>query len=512
MKNDGVPLESSLKAAAGEVRLVSEPAKISRVIVSKSSEYAARLNGNIRITRQARQYAVAELIRRAGIPFDFFQSWKLSWNHGRMVFDIPNGTLKQLSFPCVPETTLNNLAQGRISTARALWLGGSAPSGLPPDLAIPFIQKDVGAKAPLFRVIDQDHVECAFDLPLVVLLTLSRWEETLEIPRDIHGRVSASSSVAARDGFLDRPIVDEYALALEQAMQVLFPSWPRKERRLRVKLSVDADHVGIPFRWKNALRHTMHYHAPLDSGRDVLGWMGATETPDLRALRETVLLATKCALKPSVYWKASPPGMRDSGYDPRDYRVRRVIDWLTDIGADSGVQPGYTTFRSPERLRREVSILREVLGDRPLGGRQHYLRWCPDTWIHWESCGLSYDSSVGYADRIGFRAGTCIPYRPWLLSLNRPAELLEIPLIMMDRTLLGYMHLSPEEVLPVLADCANRCRAVGGVLSVVWHNNTLLDPPYRSAYMKLLGLCSHADDYDWQTDNWGAGPNCRNDR
>ena len=45
-------------------------------------------------------------------------------------------------------------------------------------------------------------------------------------------------------------------------------------------------------------------------------------------------------------------------------------------------------------------------------------------WALWEGCGLAYDSTLGYADRTGFRAGTCFPYRPWLLDAAREARCL----------------------------------------------------------------------------------------
>ena len=495
-----MPLATNLNPLAYKDISVPRSVKAPANIVADNSNCAARLNGNIRITPEARRYAAAELARRAGVPFSFFRTWNISWTKDKMVLEIPNGILKQVSFPYAPPRLLKDLSEGKISTARALWM--CASSGTRPDLVVPFVEGEPTPRRPLFRLIDKDHVECEFDLPLAILLTLSRWEETLNLPHDVHGRFMASSSVAVRDGFLDRPIVDEYGLAFEDVMRALFPIWTPQKRELRVKLTMDADHVGIPFNWKSALRHTTHCLSPLDSGRNMLGWIPGVETPELRALREGVLLSKECNLDVSVYWKASPPGPRDSGYDPRDPRVRRVIDWLGGLGVESGVHPGYTTLRSPERLRREISVLREVLGDQPLGGRQHYLRWCPDTWIHWESCGLAYDSTVGYPEKIGFRAGTCIPYRPWLLSLNRQANLLEIPPIVMDRSLLGYMHLTAEEAQPLVMNYADRCRAVGGVFGVIWHNNTLLDPPYRSAYLNLLGACLGADSYDWRADNW----------
>jgi hypothetical protein len=180
--------------------------------------------------------------------------------------------------------------------------------------------------------------------------------------------------------------------------------------------------------------------------------------------------------------------------------VRAVVDWLHEIGGECGVQPGYNTYRSPEKLRREIVILRDVLGEHPFGGRQHYLRWCPDTWIDWENCGLAYDSSVGFAEQTGFRAGTCVPYRPWLFPLNRQADLLEIPLIVMDRTLLEYMKLTKDQAIGDVKKLTARCRSVGGVFTILWHNDAFLDPFYRNVYLGLLEILQGINNYNWQAE------------
>ena len=135
-----------------------------------------------------------------------------------------------------------------------------------------------------------------------------------------------------------------------------------------------------------------------------------------------------------------------------------------------------------------------------MGGRQHYLRWCPETWLHWERCGLAYDSTVGYADAIGFRAGTCIPYRPWLPALNREANLLEIPLLVMDRTLLGYMGLTEQQSLAAVLELLSRCRVVGGVFTLLWHNGSLTEPRYCRLYQKLLDALGGCGKYDWRSE------------
>jgi hypothetical protein len=362
------------------------------------------------------------------------------------------------------------------------------------------VASEIEEGRPLFYLTDRDHLECAVDLPLSILLTLSRWEETLDSLRDAHGRFQAKNSITCTGGFLDRPIVDEYGLAFEQAMAFLFSSWKKIPRKLRIKVSHDADHVGIPFRWKTALRHTIRSRAFHNSFRDVLSRISHLEPTELNSVRSISLATKKHSLNSTVYWKAAPPGPNDSGYDPRHSKVRQVIGWLDEMGVESGVHPGYNTFRSPEMLRREIAILRDTLGDRPLGGRQHYLRWSPDSWIDWENCGLAYDSSVGFAERIGFKAGTCIPYQPWLFPLNRQADLIEIPLLVMDRTLLAYMHLTKSEAIHAVKQVVERCRMVGGVFTILWHNDAFLNPLYRDVYLSLLATMTGTDNYDWQAE------------
>jgi hypothetical protein len=117
---------------------------------------------------------------------------------------------------------------------------------------------------------------------------------------------------------------------------------------------------------------------------------------------------------------------------------------------------------------------------------------------------LAYDASVGFADHIGFRAGTSYPFRPWLLSENRQANLVEIPLLATDSALFGYLKLSPEEALKKLLDLVARCKTVGGVFALVWHNTTMLHSAHAATYRNLLEVLEGSDSYDWRNSGDGS--------
>jgi hypothetical protein len=450
------------------------------------------------ISPEARIYALRELVRRAGVEPSFFAEWRIESGQGRTRLWITHDKL--VDFPHASPEFWCDIDRGEFRVEHAAWCY-SVPADLArqiPYFVIPFADREV--RWALFRVLDERHAECSVDLLSSLWLTLSRFEETLAGERDAHDRFTAAQSLAFKGGFLDRPVVDEFGLAFEQVLKALLPGWRPNERKLQVKVSHDIDVVGIPVQWRTTLGHVLSRRNPQAALRDILSTVASVRPAYLQAVLDVVNLAAGHGLRSAVYWKTNEIGPLDSAYDLRHPKLSRTLTELMETGAEMGVHPGYKTFLNPEKLRTEVETLRNVLGEREFGGRQHFLRWSPATWYDWEQCGLGYDSSVGFADHIGFRAGTCFPYRPWLLDRNREADLLEIPLIVMDGTFTVYMKLAREKSLDIARACIDRCKTVGGVFTFLWHNHTLLDPDLRWLYEQLLDVVSGVRTYDWKAE------------
>ncbi|HUK24538.1 MAG TPA: polysaccharide deacetylase family protein [Terriglobales bacterium] len=447
------------------------------------------------LSEGAMTYAVRQLARRAGVTAEQFREWRIEHQLGQTtIFPFP-GNPQRVVFPHAPDDYWQRIRSGNFSVQRVGWPHGSlAQQRAAVDFVIPFADR---APAELFTF-SHGGAECSVDLLASVALTLSRYEETLPGRRDRHGRFPAEAGLAVQHGFALRPVVDEYGLALQSVLEHLLPGWQPEPRQLQVNLTHDVDEIGIPFRARLAARRTVRGGAAA-AVREVLAGFGSRPTA-LSAVLETVRMAQSRNLRSSVYWKASPAGEFDSGYDVRDRRVEQVIQNLAESGAELGVHPGYDTYANRELLGEEIGRLRKALGGSQLGGRQHFLRWSPQTWLDWEACGLAYDSSVGYSECLGFRAGTCYPYRPWLLEQDREADLLEVPLIAMDCTLTGPMGLPGEQCLEPLRKCAAACESVGGVFTLLWHTDSILEPVYGDTYNRILDLLAGRTNFRWQQD------------
>jgi len=336
------------------------------------------------------------------------------------------------------------------------------------------------------------------DVVAAAFFMLSRWEETVRPARDEHERFPAAASVAHQQGFLDRPVVDEYALILRQWLKVLLPGWEPRLRPFSVKLSHDIDSLGRFPNWPRAFRTV---------GRELikrrnpsLAWQfGVDAIAQVVAPDHTQFFQGICSLAEwsrtcgiggdAFYFMAAEPGPQDNGYDPASPLVKRCMAELREQGFEIGLHAGYHTLNNPERLAAEKARLDAVLGETRYGGRQHFLRFrVPHTWRYWEQVGLAYDSTMTYPGYAGFRCGTCHPFRPFDVEQNRELNLWERPLIVMDQTLRLYRELAPEQGEKRIVELAQRCRQVEGTFTLLWHNTSLSGEwrPWVKAYRRVV--------------------------
>jgi hypothetical protein len=317
---------------------------------------------------------------------------------------------------------------------------------------------------------------------------LTRYEELVLRARDRYGRFPTAASVATQGGFVRTPIVDAYVELLWDALQRTWPRLRRTERRYEVVLSHDVDDPLATLE-----------HGPQDVARQLAGDLVRRRDPRLAVRRVRSLLGDESkdpnntfdhlmsvserhGLRSAFYFLAHrDQAARDGGpYLFERPWVRSLIADIARRGHEVGVHPSFCTYRDPTRIAEEFGRLRQVAEDAGVrqdawGGRQHFLRWAnPETWRGWEQAGLDYDSTVAYADAVGFRAGTCHPYRAFDLRERRPLRLVERPLAVMDVALLPEAGGSLDAGERIVLDLAASCRRYGGCLTILWHNNTLL--------------------------------------
>lgn len=193
----------------------------------------------------------------------------------------------------------------------------------------------------------------------------------------------------------------------------------------------------------------------------------------------------------SFYFLALEEGDRAYAYAIED--LEQEMCMLQDRGWEVGLHGGCEAYHNLEALIREKRHLEKVLNREVTGYRNHYLKFrVPDTWELLEKAGFRYDTTLGYPDCVGFRNGMCHPFRPFNLNTNRELEILEIPLVIMDITLLFYMKLDMNQAWEQTVRLLETVEQHHGVITILWHNRHMavdLAADEVRFYRKILEYC-----------------------
>jgi len=197
----------------------------------------------------------------------------------------------------------------------------------------------------------------------------------------------------------------------------------------------------------------------------------------------------------NVYARPGGFSLRGLVRDPW-YDVKTSGSLQTDLaeiaagGGEIALHGSYDSYRDRELLTRERGELEKAAKTRIIGGRQHFLRLSvPETWIVQEQAGLRYDATFGFRDLAGFRNGAAFPFQPFDFECNRPIDLWEIPLVLMDGVLFDRDFSGESEVWPRAEEVLETLKECRGAASICWHQRVFCDrdfPGWGDLYERIL--------------------------
>ncbi len=404
----------------------------------------------------------------------------------------------------------------------------TSPTALRVRLDVPAEHRERAAWALLARarVLHWELVETEDDVDLVLPADAAQWDfvwdrepdaardplaftfwwlarvEELRAPEDAfdeHGRFRFDRSAMSR---LAEPLAAPVDDAVEPLAERLAP-WRTEPRDDEPGWRIVATHdIDLPVRWTRAGRRRA-----LRSVRD-----------DLRRARVGAALRTLGAL--AVSGRRGDPwdnfaaiteleraaGAASTSYllvgrhapeDGDEELHERGRVWTgaargAELGDRIGLHGSYTASDTTGRLAAELAELGSRTGASHPDHRFHYLRHRPvDAWPLLERSGLRSDSSLGFAERPGFRAGTAHPFRAWDHEAGAPLDLIVIPLALMDASF-DARYLGIRNRAERRRRCIEVLDAIGwydGCASVLVHNDRLCnsaDDGWTTLYRDLL--------------------------
>jgi hypothetical protein len=392
-----------------------------------------------------------------------------------------------------------------------------------------------------------------FDLVASAFVILAAWDEHTRPQRDQHGRFPYELSFFATEAALDAadPPLDGYVRVLRRLLAQTFdltpPRWERRSGRsfaapddapiahpgeappatpsdaapaarsdgatFAIALTHDVDHLRrwtaravagslrraalearagdyATARWElECLLRALTDHLP--AGSDPY-WT----FPDL--IEREDRLGVDC-----TFFIIASHRERLDGVDASDYhrRLPALLRLLRRAARETGLHGNSRDRVDLTALSEDRSRLKEMTAGAVEGIRFHYLRCLyHETLPMLEAAGFAYDSSIAFGAREGPRCGLSFPFRPYFLARDRPLDLVELPLVIMDGTLQDrhYRDLPVAEGRAAAQRVLAAVHDVGGAAAVLWHN-TRLDPLISRGYGKV-----YWDLIEWTKANGGV--------
>lgn len=154
------------------------------------------------------------------------------------------------------------------------------------------------------------------------------------------------------------------------------------------------------------------------------------------------------------------------------YRLTDITEELRELmagGCEIGLH-GIDAWRDIGRGSEEMAAIRQISRTEKIGVRMHWLYFDTHSAATLEAGGADYDSTVGYNETIGYRAGTAQAYKPL-----ETKQLLELPMQIMDTALFypSYLNLTSKQARNCIGWLLDHAQQSGGCVTVNWHDRSI---------------------------------------
>ncbi len=311
-----------------------------------------------------------------------------------------------------------------------------------------------------------------FDIFSASFFLLSRYEEYLPHQKDDLGRFRAIESVLSdRQGAMKRPLVDLWALKLKAALLEAFPGIEFNDRIYQVNVVITAISAH-KYSYRSISRHVLESLIDIGkmrftalSSRFKTVVLGQKDPYDNYLELQQPLSEMGVSLFPFFQYSRYDVNDRNVSWSKSKYGffLKHINDYL-----EIGYLRSRMAIEDAGLFKLELKKMQQLL-HRPLYKvvlSEHRVL-LPDAYQELVQEEVKEDFSMGYADVIGFRAGTCTPFPFYDLGLEVEQPLRVYPICASHEALRA---LDIETVEKQLMNSANEVKAVNGIFCLQLSN------------------------------------------
>lgn len=311
-----------------------------------------------------------------------------------------------------------------------------------------------------------------FDIFAASFYLISRYEEYLPHLKDVYGRFSFQESIAHKNNFLEEPVIDIWAYKLKESLCSFFPNVIFDDRKFKLKTIIDVPSV---YYYKN---------------KGFLRTIGGVFT-DLARLKPKNIytrLLVIFRLQKDPYdtfnWIVNKQKQvsdkflffflvgKFSTYDKNISLIKQPFVNIIKLVSDYsiiGLKLSFFALNNLNILKKEKADIESITNRDLTISRNSFSKVnLPINYRNLIKLNIREDYTMGYVNKIGFRASTCTPFLFYDIDNDIQTPLLINPYNLMDYSLLNINSFldKKEKVIEII----KKVKSVNGTFTSIFHN------------------------------------------
>ena len=334
-----------------------------------------------------------------------------------------------------------------------------------------------------------ENSDYAFDIFAASFYLITRYEEYLPHTKDMYGRYAHENSIAFKEGFLNKPVVNIWLADFKRVLHEYFPDIIFKEKSFFYLPTYDIDMAWVT-KEKGLLRNIGGFFKNPSIEKFTSFFKNDKDPYDCYDFLDG--LHKKNNLHPIYFFLvAKENGIYDKNILPTNEAMQTLIKQHSEKYA-IGIHPSWKSYDDVKILAAEKDTLEKITSIKVEHSRQHFIKLTlPETYNRLISQGIYNDYSMGYGTANGFRASVASSFFWFDLGVNNITKLRIHPFCFMEANSHYEQKLTVNEAYKELMYYYETCKNINGNLITIFHNNFLGTSKefegWRELYERFIG-------------------------
>ena len=335
-----------------------------------------------------------------------------------------------------------------------------------------------------------------FDIFAASFYLISRYEEYLPHLKDVYGRFSHQESIAHKNNFLEDPVIDIWALKLKESLRSFFPNIIFDDRKFNLKTIIDVPSV---YYYKN---------------KGFLRTIGGVFTDLVRLKPKNIYtrLLVLFRLQKDPYdtfnWIINKQKQvsdkflffflvgKFSTYDKNISLVKQPFINTIKLVSDYsiiGLKLSFFALSNLNILKKEKADIESITNRDLTISRNSFSKVnLPVNYRNLIKLNIREDYTMGYVNKIGFRASTCTPFLFYDIDNDIQTPLLINPYNLMDYSLLNINSFldKKEKVIETI----EKVKSVNGTFTSIFHNYSFSNDSRWNKFKEIFDIIINSNN------------------